>query len=150
MLWFVNYISIKLFVLLCLVTQSCPTLCNPMDCSPPGSSVRRDSPGKNTLMDCHALLQRIFPTQGLNLGLLHCRWILYHLSHQGAQEYRSGQPVPSPGGLPYPRIELGSPALQADSLPVVLLEERRELDSKICFGKRITSFEGEKGRVGAA
>ena len=48
MLWFVNYISIKLFVLLCLVTQSCPTLCNPMDCSPPGSSVCGDSPGKNT------------------------------------------------------------------------------------------------------
>ena len=33
---------------LCLATQSCPTLCNPMDCSPPGSSVHGDSPGKNT------------------------------------------------------------------------------------------------------
>ena len=32
--------------LLCLVTQSCPTLCNPMDCTPPGSSVHGDSPGK--------------------------------------------------------------------------------------------------------
>ena len=37
-----------------------------------------DSPGKNTGMDCHALLQRSFPTQGWNLGVLHCRWILYH------------------------------------------------------------------------
>ena len=90
MLWFVNYISIKLFVLLCLVTRSCPTLCNPMDCSPPGSSVCGDSPGKNTLMGCHTLLQRIFPTQGLNPGLLHCTWILYHLSHQGTQEYWGG------------------------------------------------------------
>ena len=41
-----------------------------------------DSPGKNTGMGCHALLQGIFPIQGSNLGLLHCRWILYHLSNQ--------------------------------------------------------------------
>ena len=54
-------------------TQSCPTLCNPKDCSPPGSSVLGDSPGKNTEVGCHALLQEIFPTQGLNPGLLHCR-----------------------------------------------------------------------------
>ena len=46
---------------LCLVAQSCPTLCDPMDCSLPGSSVLRDSPGKNTGVGCHALLQRIFP-----------------------------------------------------------------------------------------
>ena len=49
------------------------TLCDPMDCSPPGSS-----PGKNTGVGCHALLQGIFLTQ----GLLHCRQILYCLSHQ--------------------------------------------------------------------
>ena len=42
----------------------------------------RDSPGKNTGVGCHALLQRIFPIQGLNPRLLHCRQILYHLSHQ--------------------------------------------------------------------
>ena len=109
--------------ILCLVTQSCPTLCNSMDCSPPGSSVHGNSPGKNTGVGCHALLQGIFPTQGikprspalqkadslpseppgkpkntgvsslsllqgtfltqeLNQGLLHCRRILYQLSHQ--------------------------------------------------------------------
>ena len=39
---------------------------------------------KNTGVGCHALLQGIFPTQELNLGLLHCRWILYCLSHQGS------------------------------------------------------------------
>ena len=43
-------------MLLCLVTQSCPTLCDPMDCSPPVSSVHWDSPGKNTGVCCHALL----------------------------------------------------------------------------------------------
>ena len=54
---------------LCLVTQSCPTLCDPVDCSPPGSSVHGDSPGKNTGVGCHALLQGIFLTQGLILAL---------------------------------------------------------------------------------
>ena len=58
--------------MLCLVNQLCPTLCNPMNCSPPGSSVHGDSPGKNTEVGCHAFLQGIFPTQGLNSGLLHC------------------------------------------------------------------------------
>ena len=42
---------------MCLVTQSCLTLCNLMDCSPSGSSVHGDSPGKNTGVGCHFLLQ---------------------------------------------------------------------------------------------
>ena len=58
-------------MLLGSVVQLCPTLCNPMDCSPPGSSVHGDSPGKNTGVVCHALLQGIFPTQGSNPCLLH-------------------------------------------------------------------------------
>ena len=61
---------------LSLVAQSCPTLCDPMDCSPSGSSVHGDSPGKNTGVGCRALLQGIFPTQGLNPCLTHCCWIL--------------------------------------------------------------------------
>ena len=51
---------------------------------PPGFSVHGDSPGKNTGVGCYALLQGIFPTQGSNPGLPHCRQILYHLSHQGS------------------------------------------------------------------
>ena len=43
-----------------------------------------DFPGKTTGVGCHFLLQGIFPTQGLNPGLLHCRQVLYHLSHQGS------------------------------------------------------------------
>ena len=62
-------------VLCCSVVSNS---CDPMDCSSPGSSVHGDSPGKNTGMSCHALLQGIFPTQGLNLGLPHCRQILSH------------------------------------------------------------------------
>ena len=91
-----------------LVAQSCPTLCDPMDCSPPGSSVHEifqasileslwphglqptrllcpcDFPGKDTGVGCHFLLQGIFPTQGSNPGLLYCRQILYQLSYKGS------------------------------------------------------------------
>jgi len=61
-----------------------------MDCSPPGSSVHGDSPGKSPGVGCHALLQGIFPTQGSNPGLLHCRWILSCLSHQGSPRILEG------------------------------------------------------------
>ena len=63
---------------LCLVAQSCPTLCDPMDCSSPGSSVHRGSPGRNTGMGCHALLQGIFPTQ---VSCIAGGFFFYHLSH---------------------------------------------------------------------
>ena len=62
---------------MCLIAQSCLTLCDPMDCNPPGSSVHGDSPGKKTGVGCHALLQDIFPHQGPGPGLPHCRRILY-------------------------------------------------------------------------
>ena len=65
----------------CLVTQSSLTLCDPIDCSPPDCFVHGDFPGQNTGVGCHALLQGIFPTQGLNSGLPHCKRILYHLSY---------------------------------------------------------------------
>ena len=55
----------------CICIQSCPTLCNLMDCSPPGSSVHWDFSGKNIGMGCHFLLKGIFPTQGSNPHLLH-------------------------------------------------------------------------------
>ena len=70
---------------LCSVPQSCPTLCDPMDCNPPGSSVHGDSPGKNTGVFFNAFLQGNFPTQGSNPGLPHCRQNLYCLSHQGSK-----------------------------------------------------------------
>ena len=65
---------------LCLVAQSClfETLWTAKFlCS-------WDSPGKNTAVGCHALLQGIFPTHGSNPGLPYCRRILYYLSHQGS------------------------------------------------------------------
>ena len=53
----------------CLVAESYPTLCDPVDCSLPGFSVHGDSPGKNTGMGCHALLQGIFPTRWKGTGI---------------------------------------------------------------------------------
>ena len=66
-----------------LVAQSYPAPCDPWT-SPPGSSVHGDSPGKNTRVGCHSLLQGIFLTQGSNSSLLHCRQVLCCLSHQGS------------------------------------------------------------------
>ena len=109
------------------VAQSCLTLCDPIDCSPPGSSVHEDSPVKNTGVCCHVLLQGIFPTQGLNLDPPNCGQILYLLGYQGSptQGIRSDQishsvmsdslqphesqharppcPSPTPGVHPYSR-----------------------------------------------
>ena len=65
------------------VAQSCPTLCDPMDCSP------WNSPGQNPGVGSRYLLQRIFPTQKSNLGLPHCRLILYQLSYQGREPINS-------------------------------------------------------------
>ena len=58
------------------VAQLCPTLCDPMDCSFPGSSNHGDSLGKNTGVGSCSFLHRVFSTQGSNLGLPHCRCIL--------------------------------------------------------------------------
>ena len=89
--------------MLCLDTQSCPTLCNSLDCSPPGSSVHGYSPGKNTRVGYHALLQGIFPAQGLNPGLSYDRQILYHLSHQGSPRILEWVVYPLSRGSSQPR-----------------------------------------------
>ena len=52
-----------------------------------------NSPGQNTGVGSHPLLQGIFPTQGLNPGLLYCRRILCHLSHQGSPRVASFAPL---------------------------------------------------------
>ena len=87
-LWYVHDVCV-----LCLVAQSCPALCDPMDCSPPGSTVHGDSPSKNTGVGCHALFQGNFLTQGSNPGLLHCRQILYCLSQQGSLDHQGGSSI---------------------------------------------------------
>ena len=69
-------------ICLCLVTQSCPTLWDPVDCSLPGPSVHGILWAR--IVGNHSLLHGIFPTQELNPGLLHCRRIICLLSHQGS------------------------------------------------------------------
>ena len=63
-------------------TQSCLTLCKPMDCSPSGFSVHGILQAR-----IHLILQGIFLTQGSNPGFSHCRQIFYHLSHQGSPKF---------------------------------------------------------------
>ena len=66
-----------------LVIQSCPTLCHPLDCSPPGSSVHEIFQAR--ILEWVAIsFPRDVPTQGSNPSLLHCRQILYWLSYKGS------------------------------------------------------------------
>ena len=91
-------------------THLCLTLCDPVDCNPPTRLLCPwNFPGKNTGVDCHFLPQGIFPTQGSNPHLLHCKRILYQLSYQE-----------NPKPLPLPRVgREGS----------LLSRSRREFDS---------------------
>ena len=73
-----------------LVIESCLTLCDPMDCGRPGSSVHEESPGKNTGVGCHVLLQGIFPTQGSNPRLLR----LLHWQTGSLPLVPPGKPMP--------------------------------------------------------
>ena len=84
------------------VTQSCPTLLQHHGLYSPWNS-----PGQNARVGSLSLLQGIFPTQGSNPGLPHCRWILYQLSHKGSPRIWSEQPISSPGHLPDSGINWG-------------------------------------------
>jgi len=77
---------------------------------------------------CHALLQEIFLTQGLNPGLLHCRQILYHLSHQGSPRIQEGIAYRFSMGSSDPEIEQWSSALQKDSSPAELTVKPRYMN----------------------
>ena len=92
------------------VAQSCPTLCNPMDCP-------WNSPGQNTGVSSLSLLQGTFPTQGSNPGLPYCRRILYQLSHKGSPRILEWVAYLFSSRSSNTGIEPGSPALQVDSLP---------------------------------
>jgi len=66
-----------------------------------------NSPGQNTGVGSYSLLQGIFPTQGLYPGLLHCRKILYQLSHQGSPRILEWVVYPFSSGSSQPRIQTG-------------------------------------------
>ena len=79
-----------------------------------------NSPGQNNGVGGLYLFQGIFPTQGSNPGLPHCRCTLYQLSHKGSPRILEWVDYPFSSRYLDPRIEPGSPALQADSLPTKL------------------------------
>ena len=79
-----------------------------------------NSPGQNTGVGSLSLLQGIFPTQGSNPGLPHCRQILHQVSHKGSPRKLEWVASPFSRDLPDPGIEPGSPVLQGDSLPTEL------------------------------
>ena len=66
-----------------------------------------NSPGQNTGVGNHTLLQRIFPTQGSSPGLLHCRQILCQLSHQGSPRRLEWVAYPFSSGSSWPRNQTG-------------------------------------------
>ena len=117
-LGFALYSSSLLFILTLLVKcesrSVVSTLCNPMDYTVHG--ILRPEYWNGS----HSLLQGIFPTQGSNLGLLHCREILYQLSHRGSPRILEWVVYPFSSSFPNSGIESASPALQADSLPAEL------------------------------
>ena len=83
--YFIVFLFYAFYVLLfALVPKSCLTLLQPHRLWPSRLFCPWDFPGKNTGVGCHSLLWGIFLTQGLNPDLLHCRWILYCLSHHGS------------------------------------------------------------------
>ena len=119
--------------IVCLVAQSCLSLCDPMDCSPPGSSV-------HGILQARRLEQVAMPSsRGFSQprdqtqvsrvsGGFFSMW-----ATREAQEYWSGQPIPSPEDPPNPGIEPRSPALQADSLPAELPGKWNLIDGKVIF-----------------
>ena len=76
--------------MLCLVFRLCPTLCNPMDCSPPSSSVYADSAGKNNWSELPCPPPGDLPNPRIEPSLRHCRRFLSCLSHQGSQRTKLG------------------------------------------------------------
>ena len=108
--WSISFISALIFVVSFLlstlslqvkVAQLCLTLCNPMDCSPWNCS------GQNTGMGSFSFLQGTFPTQGSNPGFLHCRQILYQLSHKGSLRILEWVDYPFSSGSSWPMNETG-------------------------------------------
>ena len=82
-------------------------LCDPWTVTHQAPLCPWDSPGKNTGVGCHFLLQGIFLTQGSNLGLPHCRQILYCLSHKGSPRITKWVAYPFSRGSSQPRDQTG-------------------------------------------
>ena len=95
-------------------------LCDPMHCGPPGSSVH--GPLQSVLEWVAIPFSRGSPTQGSNPGLLHCRQILYHLSHQGKTWFQQGEIVNLPwyyfNTFPNPQSLVIFPRSLVNTIPI--------------------------------
>ena len=100
------------------VAQSCPILWDPMDLYRPWNS-----PGQNTGVGSHFLLQGIFLTQGSNLGLPHCMWILYQLSHKGIPRILEWVAYPFSRGSSWSRNRTGISCIAGEFLTNWAIQE---------------------------
>ena len=80
------YMIVPKYLNICRYTQSCLTLCDTMDCSPPGCIIHGILQARMLEWVGHTLLQGIFLTQGLNSGLLHHIQVLYHLTRESLKD----------------------------------------------------------------
>ena len=117
--------------MLCIVVQSCPTLCDPMGCNLSGSSVHGDSPGKNTGVGCHALLQGIFPTRDwTQVSRIAGR---YCLSHQGSPRILESVAYAFSRGSSGPRNQTGVSCIVGEFFTSWVTREYIYIYIYICF-----------------
>ena len=94
------------------VTQSCPTLCDPMDCI------------VYEILQARILSPRDLPNSGINPGLLHCRWILYQLSYQGSPKIQEWVTYPFSSGSTRPRNRTGVSCIAGGSFTSWVTREK--------------------------
>ena len=98
-----------------LLARSCPALCDPVDCSPPGTSIHGASPGKNARFYIYIYIHWSEVKSLSRVRLFMTPWTVAHQAPPSVgfsrQAYWSGVPFPSPEDLPHPGIEPGSPTL---------------------------------------
>ena len=138
-----------------LVAQSCPTFRNIMDYSPCQAPLSRDFPGKNTAVDCCALLQGIFLTQGSNpclLRLLHWQTCSLPLAPPGKLILRYSQltnniVIVSGGGQRDPAIHIHVSILPQTPLPSKLPYDIEQSSTGSTVGLKVSTSEkrGERG-----
>ena len=132
----------------CVCMLSCSVMSNslqPHGLQPADSSVHGDSPGKNTVVGCRTLLQGIFPIQGLTPGLPHCRWILYHLSHEGSPRIVEWVAYPFSRGSSRPRNRTGVSCIAGRFFTIWATREARNRLLKVVKSVKIFRWIPEEG-----
>ena len=125
-----------------LVTQSCLTLCDPMDCSPPGTSVHGILLARILEWVAISFSRVIFLTQGSNPGLLHCRQVLYHLSLKGEYIMRNAWLDEAQTGLKIAGRNTNNLRYADDT--ILMAESEEELKSLLMRVKEESSKAGLK------